>query len=231
MSLASVAAAQQAATQQTGSTSGTGTSSSATSNAMGSLSGNFQTFLTLLMTQLKNQDPTSPLDTNEFTSQLVQFASVEQQINTNTSLTQLITLTQDKEVVDASAMVGSTVLVNADHMPLQSSTGAVAFTAGAAGTATISITTDAGTKIMDATVTASEGKNVWNWNGKNAAGATMPDGSYAITVTGSDASGKTAALPFQVAGTVTGVEKSGSTTLLQLGSQTAAVSSVQSVMK
>ncbi len=61
--------------------------------AIKALSGNLTDFLGLLMTQLKNQDPTSPLDTNQFTSQLVQFSSVEQQINQNSSLTKLIELT------------------------------------------------------------------------------------------------------------------------------------------
>ena len=60
---------------------------SGSSNVLGS---NFNTFLTLLTTQLQNQDPTSPLDTNQFTSQLVQFSQVEQAINTNTNLQALI---------------------------------------------------------------------------------------------------------------------------------------------
>ena len=63
-------------------------SSSSSSSSLGSstgatIAGNFQTFLTLLTTQLKNQDPLSPLDTNQFTAQLVQFAQVEQQLKTN----------------------------------------------------------------------------------------------------------------------------------------------------
>ena len=61
-------------------------------SALGQLSGNFSDFLTMLMTQLKNQDPSSPMDANQFTSELVQFSSVEQQINTNGNLTQLIQL-------------------------------------------------------------------------------------------------------------------------------------------
>ena len=68
--------------------------SSSSSSALSSLDSNFQDFLSMLMTQLQNQDPTSPMDTNEFTSELVQFSSVEQQINTNSNLEQLITLTQ-----------------------------------------------------------------------------------------------------------------------------------------
>jgi flagellar basal-body rod modification protein FlgD len=54
------------------------------------IAGNFQTFLTLLTTQLKNQDPTSPLDTDQFTQQLVEFAQVEQQLKSNTQLATLV---------------------------------------------------------------------------------------------------------------------------------------------
>lgn len=230
MSIASVAAQQTAATAITGTTSAS-TAQQTAQSAMGSLSGNFQTFLTMLMTQLKNQDPTSPLDTNQFTSQLVQFASVEQQINTNSSLTSLIQLTQSGQLLQSSSMVGRTVLVGSDHIPLQAGSGAVQFTATTPGTAAISITTDTGTKVLDATVTATAGSNAWTWNGKNAAGTTMPDGTYRIAITGADATGTTTALPFEVAGTVTGVQKSGSAVQLQLGAQTADFSTVQSVLQ
>src|ERR1700744_5172969 len=66
-------------------TAANGTSSSS-GDAMSQLSGNFDTFLTLLTTQLKNQDPTSPMDSSTFNQQLVEFSKVEQQINTNTNL-------------------------------------------------------------------------------------------------------------------------------------------------
>ena len=107
--------------------------------ALNSLSSNFSDFLSLLMTQLQNQDPTSPLDTNQFTSELVQFSSVEQQINTNTSLTQLIQLTQAGEVMQASAMTGKQVTVSSDHVPLQNGKGTIQFTTPAAEPVDIAI--------------------------------------------------------------------------------------------
>src|SRR6266404_7099370 len=75
-------------------TSSSGSSGSLNSTTGSTLAGNFQTFLTLLTTQLQNQDPLSPLDTNQFTQQLVQFASVEQQLKTNDELTTLVSLQQ-----------------------------------------------------------------------------------------------------------------------------------------
>src|SRR4029077_6144872 len=84
---------------------------SATANPLVSLTSNFSDFLNLLMTQLRNQDPSSPMDANSFTSELVEFSSVEQQINTNTSLSQLIQLTQAADVTQATAILGKQVTV------------------------------------------------------------------------------------------------------------------------
>ena len=67
----------------------------ATSKGIASLADNFNTFLALLTTQLKNQDPTSPLDSNQFTQQLVQMTGVEQQLNGNTLLKQLVANTSN----------------------------------------------------------------------------------------------------------------------------------------
>src|ERR1700750_1931741 len=75
-------------------------------NAMAQLSGNFSTFLTLLTTQLKNQDPMSPMDSNQFTQQLVEFSQVEQQIDTNTNLKTLISQGTTQAGTFATAYLG-----------------------------------------------------------------------------------------------------------------------------
>ncbi len=226
MSIASVAAQQSAAQ-----TSGSSAASATGQNALQSLSGNFQDFLGMLMTQLQNQDPTSPLDTNQFTQELVEFSGVEQQINTNASLTQLISLTQSGQMLQASSMVGSTVQLASSQMPLQNGSGALTFTATSAGPAEITISNAAGAQVLATTVNATAGSNNWTWNGENSQGNTQPDGPYTVTVTGANASGTAAALPFTVTGTVTGVVNNSGTLNLQLGSETAAFSTVQSVSK
>jgi flagellar hook assembly protein FlgD len=75
------------------------------------LASNFDTFLTLLTTQLKNQDPLSPMDSSQFTQQLVQFSQVEQSINANQNLEKLITLTQARAGSDAVNYLGKTVTI------------------------------------------------------------------------------------------------------------------------
>src|SRR5437868_14633551 len=102
----------------------TNTSSSSSSSSTGSnatLAGNFQTFLTLLTTQLQNQNPLDPLDTNQFTQQLVQFASVEQQLKTNDQLTSLVSLQQTAQSTQALGFVGKTAVVDGTTAALTSS--------------------------------------------------------------------------------------------------------------
>src|SRR5579863_721853 len=97
----------------TNTTTNTANSSNSSSNAANSsldqLASNFNSFLTLLTTQLQNQDPLSPMDTNQFTQQLVEFAGVQQQVDMNTNMQTLISLQQTSEATSALNMVGATV--------------------------------------------------------------------------------------------------------------------------
>src|SRR5579875_2961590 len=146
-SIASVAA------QQASSTGAAQSSSSSTGqNPLDQLSGNFQNFLQMLMTQLQNQDPTNPLDTNEFTSELVEFSGVEQQINTNNSLNQLIALNQAGEIIQGSALAGKQVSVQSTQIPLQDGSGSLSFTAPSAEPVLIQITNAAGQTVRTALV-------------------------------------------------------------------------------
>ncbi len=227
MSLASVTAQQSLATAAT---STSASSASQTSNtALNSLSSNFNDFLQLLMTQLQNQDPTSPMDTNEFTSELVEFASVEQQINTNTNLTQLIQATQGNEMMQASSITGKQVTVNSDHVSLQNGKGTIQFTAPAAEQVAIGIYNDSGTELYTTTINAQKGTNTWTWDGSSSSGSTLPDGSYKVAVIGANADGSTSALTFSVIGTATGVQNTSSGVQLELGALSVDFSKVQSV--
>ena len=211
------------------STAVTASASASGSNALGSLANNFQNFLTLLMTQLKNQDPTSPLDTNQFTSQLVQFTSVEQQINTNRSLGQLINLTQSGQVIQSSSMVGRRVEVESDQLSLQNGGATVKFTSPTDGPVAVAVFAPNGTKVAEGLVQARTGSNEWSWNGRNGNGALLRDGAYRVAITGNNADGSSRALPFTVLGTATGVAQQDNAVKLQLGGLTVDFSAVKSV--
>ncbi|HEX3346903.1 MAG TPA: flagellar hook capping FlgD N-terminal domain-containing protein [Acetobacteraceae bacterium] len=228
-------AAENAAAGVSGTSSASAATSSDTSaaggnDALSSLSGNFQNFLSMLMTQLQNQDPTSPLDTNQFTSELVQFSSVEQQIDTNKSLTQLIQLTQAGEVLQSSSMVGHQVAVQSNQLSLQNGTASLQFTATTAGPAVVAVYNSNGTEVAEQTVQAQAGANTWAWNGALASGGTAPDGPYNVAVAGTDASGKTVQLPFTVIGTATGVQSQSGGLQLELGGLSVNFSAVKSVL-
>jgi flagellar basal-body rod modification protein FlgD len=227
MSIASVATQQSTAAAATAA-SGSAASSPA-ADPLASLSSNFNNFLSMLMTQLKNQDPTSPMDTNQFTSELVQFSSVEQQINTNTRLTQLIQLTQGGEVMQASAMTGKQVTASSDHVPLQNGKGTIQFSTTTAQPVDISIFDANGAKLSDSMLMSSAGTNTWSWNGTDGSGRTVPDGSYKFAVIGANVDGTTTALAASVIGKATGVQSQSNGMQLELGALSIDFSKVQSV--
>lgn len=194
-------------------------------SAIGSLAGNFNDFLKLLMTQLQNQDPSAPMDANQFTSQLVQFASVEQQINTNTSLTKLIDATQGSTLLQATALVGQSVDVKSDQLSLQNGAAGIRFNAASPGTVKVGIYSQAGLKLREASIDATAGANAWSWDGRSSSGAKLPDGTYKVAVLNADGS----AQPFTVSAVATGVQKVNDAMKVKLGALEVNFSAVQSV--
>ena len=203
--------------------------STAPSNAMASLTANYQTFLTMLTTQLQNQDPTSPMDSSQFTTELVQFSGVEQQINTNSNLTQLIQLAQGSAVEQSSQLLGKHVQATSSQLALQQGASQVDFTALTSGPVAIAVTDNSGNPLYSATVNANQGANTWTWNGQTGSGATEPDGAYTVSVNAVAADGSTTALPFTIVGTATSVQQQGSSVTVQLGALPVNMSAVQSV--
>lgn len=198
---------------------------SAPATSLSSLAGNFNDFLKLLMTQLQNQDPTAPLDTNQFTQQLVQFSSVEQQINTNTSLNKLIDATQGSALLQSTALVGQQVEVKSDQISLQDGAGTLHIAATSPGTVKIGIYSPAGVKLKEANVTLAAGQNSWTWDGRSTSGARLPDGAYKTIVLNGDGT----AQPFSVVGTADGVKRVGDTMKVQVGALKVNFGDVQSV--
>jgi flagellar basal-body rod modification protein FlgD len=208
--------------------SGTGSVAAQTGSvALNSLSSNFSDFLTLLMTQLQNQDPSSPMDSNQFTSELVQFSSVEQQINTNSDLTQLIQLTQASQVEQSSAMLGKPVTVNSTQLSNSSAT--VNFNTTAAEPIVITVTNASGAQVAQDSITSTAGSNTWQWSGKATNGTTLPAGAYTVSVATLGSNRTTTAVPFTVTGTATGVINNSGTVEVQMGNLTLPFSDVVSV--
>jgi flagellar basal-body rod modification protein FlgD len=214
----------------TGSTTSTSSAIAQTgTTALGSLANNFTDFLSLLMTQLQNQDPSSPMDSNQFTSELVQFTSVEQQISTNSNLTQLIQLTQASQIEQSAALIGKPVTATSSQLSLQNGTAEINFNTTSAEPVAIAVYNASGAQVQTATLTTTAGANHWTWDGKNASGTTMADGAYKVTVTAVGTNGATSQVPFTVTGTATSIQNNSGTVQVQMGGLTLPFSSVQSV--
>jgi flagellar basal-body rod modification protein FlgD len=198
-------------------------------SALASLSSNFSDFLQLLMTQLQNQDPSSPMDSNQFTSELVQFTQVEQQINTNQDLTQMIELTQASQVEQSAGMLGKPVTVNSSQLTLQNGQAEINFNTGSPEAVGITAYNSSGAAVATDNLTSTAGTNHWTWDGSGPNGVTEPDGAYTVSVTQIGTSGTNAAVPFTVTGTATAVQNNSGTVDLQMGGLTLPFSSVVSV--
>lgn len=196
------------------------------------IAGNFNEFLQLLTTQLQNQNPLDPLDTNQFTQQLVEFASVQQQVDMNTNMQTLISLQQTTAATQALQLVGSTVTLNGNSANLSNATGSPAswnVNASAGGTAAITIANSSGQTAYTGTTTLNAGTNSYTWNGQGNNGVKWPDGAYTITVTGTGASGQAITVSSQVSGTVSAVNMSQTPPTLTVNGQSYPISSIQSV--
>jgi flagellar basal-body rod modification protein FlgD len=194
------------------------TTASAAAAAQDKLSSNFSTFLTLLTTQLQNQDPLSPMESNQFTQQLVQFSQVEQQIDSNKNLESLIALTKSQATTNAVSYLGKTITITDGTAALQNGAAKWAYSLPSDAASTKLMVTDAqGHAVFTTTGETASGLHAFSWDGKTSAGANAPAGTYKLTIssTGSDGSAITTAIASQ--GTVSEVDLTGSEPLLMLG--------------
>jgi len=210
-------------------TSSSGSSLSSTTGA--SLAGNFQTFLTLLTTQLQNQDPLSPLDTNQFTQQLVQFASVEQQLKTNDQLTTLVSLQQAAQSTQALGFVGKTAVVDGSTASVTNASATWDLSVPTNSNVNISITNSTGQTVFTGSYAVNAGNNqAFTWNGKGNDGTQWPDGKYKLTATAADSAGNPVAVSTQIQGVVNSVDLTQSPPLLSINGQTYTVSQIKSIV-
>jgi flagellar basal-body rod modification protein FlgD len=209
---------------------GTTTSSTASSTKTAGIADNFQTFLTLLTTQLQNQNPLDPLDTNQFTQQLVQFAGIEQQLKSNDQLKALVDIEKSAQATQALVYVGNTVAVDGSTAQFDKSA-TWNFTSEKDTTATITITSSTGQTAFTGSYALKQGNSSFLWDGKGNDGVQWPAGNYTLTATGKDSSGNSVAISTEVQGIVDSVDLSASPPLLSIGGQSYTTDKIKRVVR
>ncbi len=210
--------------------SGNATGDKTASTTTTGIADNFQTFLTLLTTQLQHQNPLDPLDTNQFTQQLVQFAGIEQQLKSNEQLKALVEIEKSAQATQALVYVGNTVAVDGSKAQFDKSA-TWNFHSEKDTTATITITSSTGQTAYSGNFSLRQGNSSFVWDGKGNDDVQWPAGSYTLTATGTDSSGKQVAISTEVQGIVDSVDLSASPPLLSIGGQSYTTDKIKRVVR
>lgn len=146
----------------------------------GNVAGDFETFLTLLTTQLQNQDPLNPLDSSDFAVQLATFSGVEQQVRTNDLLSDMIAGMNANGVAELAGWVGLEARIDAparfDGSPIL-----LAPDPDPGSEAAVLVVTDSLGRIVAREDIPAAGQTV-DWAGVSPNGAPFPPGSYTFAV-------------------------------------------------
>lgn len=207
------------------------TASSTKSSALSSLTSNVDTFLSILTTEMKNQDPTSSEDnTAQYIAQISQMTMVEAQLETNDKLDTLISNGNSAGNSSAVGYIGKTVTVGGGEGALVNSSCTWNYKLDStAASNTLTVTDSSGKTVYSTTGDTSSGSHSFTWNGKNLSGVTQSDGQYTLSVASKDANGKTISNSVSYTGKVTAVDTSGSSTALVVGSVDFPLSDVSTV--
>ena len=202
----------------TGTGNGTGSSGTAgAATAPGTLGGT--DFLTLMLAQLQNQDPTSPVDSNTFLTQLAQLSEVQGITSLNTNFSTLSNSLTSNQALQASSLLGHQAMVNSSTATLAAGatvTGAVNVPQNTAQV-TLSISDSSGALVSQINLGAqAAGLANFSWNGTMGNGSQAPAGTYTLTAQYAGATSGSTAATTLVNGTVESVSMGAGLTGLTL---------------
>lgn len=202
-----------------------------TQGATDSLAEDFSEFLTLLTIQLQNQDPLDPMDTTEFTNQLVAFTGVEQQINTNERLDSLVALNLGSAVGSAIGYVGQDISYISPEFHFDGENQAeITYALNAeAAQGTLRIRDERGTQVYEGPLAASVGQHEFTWDGRLPDGTLAPAGTYSVQIDALDAQDQAVGSSVVVHGNVRGVETQNGQIFALVGERAVSLGNVLSV--
>lgn len=200
---------------------------SQTSVAQASLAEDFTQFLTLLTVQLQNQDPMSPMDSTEFTNQLVAFTQVEQSINTNEKLDSLVALGVSDGLSSAQSYVGNDISYVSSEFYFDGSPQDMRYSLSSeAASATMRIYNEDGAVVYEEDVSTMSGAHEISWDGRLTGGGLAKDGTYEIVIDALDQNGDSISATTVVTGQVQGVESQNGQIYLLVGERAVSLSNV-----
>ncbi|MFM9865390.1 MAG: flagellar hook assembly protein FlgD [Micropepsaceae bacterium] len=203
--------------------------SAAQTTARTSLSGNFDTFLKLLTTQLQNQDPLEPMDATKFTEQLVSYSQVEQQINTNANLESLIALNKSAIGANAVTYLGKTVLTAGPATALEAGAAKWRYALTSdASTLQLTIKDASGKTVRTMTGDKNVGMHEFTWDGKNDAGVAQAAGTYTLTVNAKKSDGTAIDATVGGIGLIKEIDMSSASPMLTIGNRGVSLTDVLS---
>jgi flagellar basal-body rod modification protein FlgD len=196
------------------------------------IANNFMAFLQLLTTQLQNQNPLEPLDTNQFTQQLVQFAQVEQQLRSNDQLETLVALQKSTQASAALDFVGKTVVISGatTHLGADGTT-VWTFSSPKPASATVTIKDSTGQTAFSSNYAINSGRQDFVWDGRGTNGQRWPAGNYTMSITAKDANGQTVAITTDVQGIVDSADLSQTPPVLSIGQLTFTLDQIKRVVR
>ncbi|MCD7060729.1 flagellar hook assembly protein FlgD [Pelagibacterium xiamenense] len=185
-------------------------SSSAMASSRQSIAEDFDTFLSILTTQLKHQNPLDPMDTNQFTQQLVQFTGVEQQLKTNEYLEAMMLSSQNQINSQAVGYIGQTVVASGATTDLVDGQATWIYKiAEASDDVTVTIKDQSGNVVYSQEMGMKAGTDQIVWDGTTNSGEVLTSGKYTITIDARDADGKAIDVTTKMKGVVESVDVSG----------------------
>lgn len=195
------------------------------------LSDNYDTFLVLLTAQLQNQDPLAPMDSTQFTQQLVQFSQVEQQIRTNEQLEGLAGQYQAASAGAAISYLGRDAIIESDATSLANGRAQWSYAlAGQADDVKLTVTDQGGRTLFETVGEPAAGSHVFTWDGRDANGVVVPDGVYKLVVSARNAAGERVNASMTVRETIRGVDFSGTTPLVITGAGSREIGLIRAVL-
>ncbi len=202
-----------------------------TANASVGLADDFSQFLQLLTIQLQNQDPLSPMDTTEFTNQLVAFSGVEQQINTNQKLDSLVALQLGNTMGSALGYVGLDASYVSSEFYFDGSQAQTINYAldGTAVESTIRIVNESGDTVFETDGSRNVGNNEFVWDGKDNFGNPVEAGTYQFRVDALDINDEAIGTTSVVTGKVKGIENQNGLIFLLIGERAVSLGNILNV--